>query len=66
MNKKLKNKIAALFAVLSVCSPQSSRAANATNNKIVKYLAIVVPSLVVSAGLIWGGVELAKYLKNEK
>ena len=65
MNKKLKNKIAALFAVLSVCSPQSSRAANATNNKIVKYLAIVVPSLVVSAGLIWGGVELAKYLKNK-
>ena len=65
MNKNLKNKIAALFAVLSVCSPQSSRAANATNNKIVKYLAIIVPSFLGGAGLIWGGVELAKYLKNK-
>ena len=61
----MKNKIAALFAVLSVCSPQSSRAANATNNKIVKYLAIIVPSFLGGAGLIWGGVELAKYLKNK-
>ena len=65
MNKKLKNKIAALFAVLSVCSPQSSRAANVESNKIMKYLAIVVPSLVVSAGLICGGIALAKYLKNK-
>lgn len=65
MNKKLKNKIAALFAVLSFCSPQSSRAANVESNKIMKYLAIVVPSLVVSAGLICGGIALAKYLKNK-
>lgn len=65
MNKKLKNKIAALFAVLSVCSPQNSRAANSTNNKIMKYLAICIPALLGGAGLIWGGVELVKYLKNK-
>ena len=65
MNKKLKNKIAALFAVLSVCSPQSSRAANVESNKIMKYLAIGIPSLLGGAALICGGIALAKYLKNK-
>jgi len=63
MNKKFKNKIAALFAVLSVCSPQSSRAAD--NKKLVKVLAIGVPSVLLTGGVVWGVVELAKYLKNK-
>ena len=63
MNKKFKNKIAALFAVLSVCSPQSSRAAD--NKKLVKGLAIGVPSVLLTGGVVWGVVELVKYLKNK-
>ena len=63
MNKKLKNKIAALFAVLSVCSPQSSRATD--NKKLVKGLAIGIPSVLLTGGVTWGVVELVKYLKNK-
>ena len=63
MNKNLKNKIAALFAVLSVCSPQSSRAVD--NKKLVKGLAIGVPSVLLAGGVTWGVVELVKYLKNK-
>jgi len=54
MNKNFKNKIAALFAVLSVCSPQSSRAAD--NKKLVKVLAIGVPSVLLTGGVVWGVV----------
>ena len=63
MNKKLKNKIVALFAVLSVCSPKSSEAVD--NKKLVKGLAIGVPSVLLTGGVVWGVVELAKYLKNK-
>ena len=63
MNKKLKNKIAALFAVLSVCSPQSSKATD--NKKLVKGLAIGIPSVLLTGGVTWGVVELVKYLKNK-
>ena len=63
MNKKLKNKIAALFAVLSVCSPQSSKATD--NKKLVKGLTIGIPSVLLAGGVTWGVVELVKYLKNK-
>lgn len=63
MNKKLKNKIAALFAVLSVCSPQSSKATD--NKKLVKGLTIGIPSVLLTGGVTWGVVELVKYLKNK-
>ena len=63
MNKKFKNKIAALFAVLSVCSPQSSRAAD--NKKLVKGLAIGISSVLLAGGVAWGVVELVKYWKNK-
>ena len=63
MNKKFKNKIAALFAVLSVCLPQSSRAAD--NKKLVKGLAIGIPSVLLAGGITWGVIELVKYLKNK-
>ena len=64
MNKKLKNKIVALFAVLSICSPKSSEAVD--NKKLVKGLAIGIPSVLLAGGITWGVIELVKYLKNKK
>ena len=68
MNKKLKNKIVSLFAVLSVCSPKSSEAVD--NKKLIKTIGIssvlFVGGVAFGIGVTRGVIELVKYLKNKK
>lgn len=65
MNKKFKKKIAVLSSILSIYSAQNLKPVNATNEKIIKGLAIGIPSLLGSAGLIWCGINLVNYLKSK-
>ena len=65
MNKKFKKKIAVLSPIFSICSAQNSKPISAANEKIIKGLAIGIPSLLGSAGLIWCGINLVNYLKSK-
>ena len=72
MNKKFKKKIAVLAAMLSVgqargLAMDSSELKTKTqsNSQLTKDLAMGAVTILGGAGLIWGGIALAKYLKNK-
>ena len=73
MNKKVKRKIAVLAAMLSIGQARSLamdsyelQTKTQSNSQLTKDLAIGAVTILGGALLIWGGVALAKYLKNKK
>ena len=72
MNKKFKKKIAVLAAMLSVGQARGLamdrselKTKTQSNSQLTKDLAIGAVTILGGVGLIWGGVALAKYLKNK-
>ena len=72
MKKKVKRKMAILAAMLSIgqarglamdSSELESKAQS--NSQLTKDLAMGAVTILGGAGLIWGGIALAKYLKNK-
>ena len=72
MKKKVKRKMAILAAMLSIgqargLAMDSSELKTKTqsNSQLTKDLAMGAVTILGGAGLIWGGIALAKYLKNK-
>ena len=72
MNKKIKRKIAVLAAILSIAQARGSamdrselKTKTQSNSQLTKDLAMGAVTILGGAGLIWGGVALARYLKNK-